>query len=175
MTSRVNEWDLVGVHIQPVSADRGLQRVRDNNTQMVPSFCPDFRAHQSQSHATVPPCAAVRGWLQSLQTKFGSDLLVPHVQRTTGSWQGLRGVVAQTHPESQWTRRRPVVLLDRALKHATGHKDDGNEHEDDGFFFCTLAMFAKTSRKGDQGNRRRDLSQTISGIRCPLHRQGVVC
>ena len=28
-----------------------------------------------------------------------------------------------------------MVLLDQALKHAKGHKDDGHEHEDDGFFF----------------------------------------
>ena len=88
--------------------------------------------------------------------------------------RGCAGCWRKTHPESQWTRRRPVVLLDQALKHATGHKDNGNEHEDDCSFFCTLAMFAKTSRKGDQGNRRRDVSQTISGIWCPLQSQGVV-
>ena len=36
-----------------------------------------------------------------------------------------------------------MVPLDQALKHATGHKDDGHEHEDDGFIFtycCTPSL-----------------------------------
>ena len=47
---------------------------------MVPSFCPDLRAQQSQSHATVPPCAELGGGLQSLQTMFGMIFLC-HMSR----------------------------------------------------------------------------------------------
>ena len=37
-----------------------------------------------------------------------------------------------------------MVLLEQALKHATGHKDDGTEHEDEGIvFFCARSMYAE--------------------------------
>ena len=72
--------------------------------------------------------------------------------------------------------RRPVVLLEQALKHAIGHTDGVTEHEDDGIFFFLRAINVRgTFRKEDLGNRKRDVSQTISDIRCPLHRSLVNC
>ena len=73
VTRHVNGWDAWtswSPHPTCVSGTRPSMGQREQHSDG-PSFCPDFRAQQSQSHATAPPCAAVRGWRQSLQTKFG--------------------------------------------------------------------------------------------------------